>query len=148
TLSPASVTAGGVSLDDITYDQSDDFQKRKAELIVRISNHPLAKLNRRGKIDAPGLCHGSQTGTAVFCDLSIPAITCNNGCEFPQIEKAYQYPPPPKSNEDRTGIKEVNDENNKSKAETPGTSGRSKDTKRGTVPPKPAMPADRVFCLA
>jgi uncharacterized protein (DUF927 family) len=147
-LSSASVTAGGVSqsltLDDITYDKSNGFEVWKAKLIVHISNHPGSRLNRSGRIDAPGLCHGSEKGTAVFCDprLNSPTcnegcgITCNKGCGIIQIAESYKYPPPPKSepqppsvdepegdsqsNEDKAGKQQVNNDS-ESKTEPPKT---------------------------
>jgi AAA domain-containing protein len=90
-----------LTLEDITLDSTKDkdFEGWKAELIVHISSHPLARLNRSGNVDAPGLCHGSETGKGVFLNPSLNNTTCSKipRCPITRIAEAYNYPPPPKS---------------------------------------------------
>jgi len=67
--SSASVSVADVSLANITYDPSDEWQTWKACLIVHLSKHPKARMIS-GKVNVPGICHGSREGSAVFGDTA------------------------------------------------------------------------------
>jgi hypothetical protein len=66
-----------------------DFEAYKRELGARISEHPTARRNGRGKWDCKAVCHDGKGGTGLFFDPAQNFVWCNSGCTLSTIAGAF-----------------------------------------------------------
>jgi hypothetical protein len=61
----------------------------KQALGARVMKHETAKLNRAGKWDCRGVCHGGRGSKGLFYDPATNVVFCNQGCELASIARAF-----------------------------------------------------------